>query len=99
MASCPGTAGVLGPRASWDRGRPGTVGVLGPRASRPPFLSHFWEERVLMESGRDARGPRCGLGRNHSTPIVVKSWNQCCAWTKLLILGDSARGLVSGTTH
>src|ERR1700687_6148276 len=35
----------------------------------------------------------------YSTPIVVRSWNQCCACTNFLILGDSACGLVSCTTH
>src|SRR6266550_2796674 len=36
---------------------------------------------------------------HHSTPIVVRSWNQCCACTNFLVLGDSACGLVSCTTH
>src|SRR5487761_2414172 len=35
----------------------------------------------------------------YSTPIVVRSWNQCCACTNFLILGESACGLVSCTTH
>src|SRR5580692_1778670 len=37
--------------------------------------------------------------QTYSTPIVVRSWNQCCACTNCLILGDSACGLVSCTTH
>src|SRR5712672_3032343 len=36
---------------------------------------------------------------NHSSPICVKSWNQCCACTNFFTLGESACGLVSCTTH
>src|SRR5258708_23624859 len=40
---------------------------------------------------------KSGLLRSHSD--VVRSWNQCWAWTYDLILGDSACGLVSCTTQ
>jgi len=34
-------------------------------------------------------------GSRHSVPIVVRSWNQCCACTNFFTRGDSACGLVS----
>src|SRR5216683_7106882 len=51
----------------------------------------------LLACARGGRGRE--EGGAYSTPIVVRSWNQCCACTKLLILGDRAWGLVSCTTH
>src|SRR5216684_5597134 len=89
MASCPGTARVLGPRAS----RPLPPPYPPPLAGEGREGGGFREQRA----GRPRSHMR--LGGNHSTPIVVKSWNQCCAWTKLFILGDRACGLVSCTTH
>ena len=62
------------------------------------------EERDLAALGTTVSAtaaPGChpGAARDATakTPIVVRSWNQCWAWTYDLILGESACGLVSCT--
>src|SRR5882724_6755090 len=89
--------------------KPSWPAVQSDRTNRPDIWMQAIRsdlKNLLCHGGRPHMGP--GLRRDdvlllllcrYSSPICVRSWNQCCACTNFFTFGDSACGLVSCTTH
>ena len=69
------------------------------RGSRPTLASRQHPPRRMGPGFRRDDDVATRVPRTHSSPICVRSWNQCCACTNFFTFGDSACGLVSCTTQ